>query len=455
MQNSEKTKNNNMNIGSYFTNFLSTMGINLHAKPNIGFDKDKNVFKNPGILKKPYEANQPIFKKVQFATQVKKEDHPGRVYKSSTKMPSSCQNNNEFQTFAQNSEFDIKITDFKSFSSNDPNKNQTNQVKDMYAKNNNFFQPSISFIPIGSSKKQIIHSPHPSKIRNTYREDYDSATLLCHNVPRLQINFDPTRWSKERFEIGRPLGNGKFGRVYLAREKTSKFIVALKVLWKDQIRKHDYEKNIRREIEIMSHCDHPNITKLYGFFWDTERIYLVLEYASGGELYKLLKKQVGQRFSESVVSSYIKQLVDAFKYLHSKKIIHRDIKPENLLVEDENIKVTDFGWSCHTPSNRRNTFCGTLEYLPPEMVNNQQYSEKADIWCLGILTFELLNGTSPFEDKEEYQVKKKIKKGKIQWPSHFSPNAKDFIDKLLKHNSKDRMTLDDCLTHKFIRNYNH
>ena len=216
-----------------------------------------------------------------------------------------------------------------------------------------------------------MHSPHPSKNRKTDSDEDNNNCDLTSAIPIKPGCFNPSKWKREHFEIGRPLGTGKFGRVYLAREKQSKFIVALKVLLKDQIRKNDYERNIRREIEIMSHCDHPNITKLYGYFWDAKRIYLILEYVSGGELYKVLKSQIGRKFSEAVVSSYIRQLIDAFKYLHSKKIIHRDIKPENLLVEDGTIKVTDFGWSCHTPSNRRETFCGTLEYLPPKMVKNE------------------------------------------------------------------------------------
>jgi serine/threonine protein kinase len=143
--------------------------------------------------------------------------------------------------------------------------------------------------------------------------------------------FEPKNWTIDDFEIGKPLGRGKFGHVYLAREKKSKFIVALKVLYKKQLLKSNVEHQLRREIEIQSHLRHDNILRMYGFFWDEKKIYLILEYAPGGELYKDLKKQPNQRYAEPSAADFINQMCTALKYLHSKDVIHRDIKPENLL----------------------------------------------------------------------------------------------------------------------------
>lgn len=185
--------------------------------------------------------------------------------------------------------------------------------------------------------------------------------------------FQPSEWNIDQFEIGKPLGRGKFGHVYLAREKNSKFLVALKVLYKHQLAKNCVEHQLQREIEIQAHLKHDNILRMYGFFYDDEKIYLILEYAPGGELYKTLT-EIGN-FSEKVAANYISQLICGLKYMHSKDVIHRDIKPENLLDSLGVLKLADFGWSVHAPSDRRKTMCGTLDYLPPEMIQ-ARYEKK-------------------------------------------------------------------------------
>ena len=153
------------------------------------------------------------------------------------------------------------------------------------------------------------------------------------------------------FDIGKPLGRGKFGNVYLAREKRSKYIVALKVLFKNQLQQSHVEHQLRREIEIQSHLRHPNILRLYGYFYDHNRVYLILEYAARGELYKELQKS--KRFSEKRSATYIASLAKALVYCHKKHVIHRDIKPENLLIGIKGeLKIADFGWSVHAPNSR-------------------------------------------------------------------------------------------------------
>ncbi|CAI5463428.1 unnamed protein product [Closterium sp. Yama58-4] len=170
----------------------------------------------------------------------------------------------------------------------------------------------------------------------------------------------------EDFEIGRPLGRGRFGKVYMAREKEHKFIVALKKLSKKELLKARMEHQLVREVEIQSNLRHPHILRLFDYFYDEKRVYLILEFAAGGELYRELQKS--QQFSEQRAATYILSLAEALMYCHSKHVIHRDIKPENLLLgSDGEVKIADFGWSVHAPNSRRQTLCGTLDYLPPEM----------------------------------------------------------------------------------------
>jgi aurora kinase len=234
------------------------------------------------------------------------------------------------------------------------------------------------------------------------------------------------------FEIGKPLGKGKFGRVYLAREREHKFICALKVLYKSELQHARLEKQVRREIEIQSNLRHPNVLKLHGYFHDAKRIFLILVFAGQGELYKHLRK--AKRFPEGKAAQYIAQMASALRYLHRKHIIHRDIKPENILVGIHGeIKISDFGWSVHAPSNRRTTYCGTLDYLPPEMIRpggqDNSYDEKVDLWSLGVLMYEFLVGEAPFEDSP-VMTTRRIAKGDMKIPSFVSAEARDLIKKV-------------------------
>jgi aurora kinase len=257
-------------------------------------------------------------------------------------------------------------------------------------------------------------------------------TLTESSIPPQPQPAAPKQWHLGMFEIGKPLGKGKFGRVYLAKERTSGFVCALKVLHKSEIQQGKVEKQVRREIEIQSHLAHPNVLRLFGHFHDAKRIFLILEFAGKGELYKHLRRE--QRFPEWKAAQYIAQMASALKYLHKKHVMHRDIKPENILVGVHGeIKISDFGWSVHAPNNRRNTMCGTLDYLPPEMLRgaskDNYYTEKVDLWSLGVLTYEFLVGEAPFEDTQ-VMTQRKIVRGEYTVPGFVSPEAKDLIKRV-------------------------
>ncbi|KAM5304827.1 aurora kinase A isoform 2-T2 [Glossophaga mutica] len=257
------------------------------------------------------------------------------------------------------------------------------------------------------------------------------------------------QWALEDFEIGRPLGKGKFGNVYLAREKQSKFILALKVLFKAQLEKAGVEHQLRREVEIQSHLRHPNILRLYGYFHDATRVYLILEYAPLGAVYRELQKL--SRFDERRTATYITELADALSYCHSKRVIHRDIKPENLLLGSAGeLKIADFGWSVHAPSSRRTTLCGTLDYLPPEMIEGRMHDEKVDLWSLGVLCYEFLVGKPPFEASTYQETYKRISRVEFTFPDFVPEGARDLIARLLMHNPSQRPTLKEVLEHPWI-----
>ena len=257
------------------------------------------------------------------------------------------------------------------------------------------------------------------------------------------------QWSLKDFEIGKPLGRGKFGAVYLAREKRTKYIVAIKVLQKSQLLKAGVEHQLRREIEIQSHLRHRHILRMYGYFYDAKRIYLILEYSPGGELYKRLTAK--GHFSDRTAARYISDLARALDFCHDKHVIHRDIKPENLLVGAQGeIKIADFGWSVHAPTSRRNTLCGTLDYLPPEMVEGREHDKQVDVWSLGILLFEFLVGTPPFEAEGHSATYRRIARVDLRFPPGVSEDAKDLIRKLLVKDPSSRLRLKDLPNHPWV-----
>ncbi|KAF9483364.1 other/AUR protein kinase [Pholiota conissans] len=322
-------------------------------------------------------------------------------------------------------------------------------------------QPSTSSKPGHSTKPSIdigkydggLELDNEKRGERVYGEAAEELALDSSTSKR-----SPTReWSLHDFDMGRPLGKGKFGRVYMVRTKAEpKYIVALKTLYKSEIVQSKVEKQIRREIEIQQNLRHPNVLRLYGYFHDEKRIFLMLEFAGKGELYKQLSKY--HRFSERRSSRYIDQMADALSYLHSKHVIHRDIKPENLLLGiNGELKIGDFGWSVHAPGNRRMTLCGTLDYLPPEMVEGKEHNEKVDYWALGVLTYEFVCGFPPFEDRNSVNnTYRRIAKVDLKFEDkdvRLSEEVKDLITKLLRYDPQKRLPLSEVQKHPWILKY--
>lgn len=300
---------------------------------------------------------------------------------------------------------------------------------------------------VGSSLQQ----PNSCTESIALRGGRPEPSVKTSNIDEDQVD-NRRQWSLEDFRFIRELGQGRFGKVVKARELKTNYTVALKILQKSQISKLNAEVQLRREIEIQSELDHPNILRLYGFFYDRSRIYLILEYAPGGELYKKLKAN-GGTFGEPQAARYTHALASAVRYCHSKGVIHRDIKPENLLLDaNDNLKIADFGWSVHAVrENRRDTVCGTLDFLAPEMCEGERYDASIDVWSIGVLLYEMLFGAPPFQEVSEYHTKERIKLVDLVFPNRgVSDEAKHLISNLLRRDPAQRMPLSKVMSHPWI-----
>ena len=252
--------------------------------------------------------------------------------------------------------------------------------------------------------------------------------------------------------IPRELGIGSYGRVYLVKNKFTNKNYALKEINKNKlINIYGDCKLVKNEVEIHSKLKHPNIIRLYNMQETKDEILILLEYAENGNLFEIIQKEKG--LNESKAYEYFIQIINAVYFLHQNNIIHRDIKPENILLGENGIlKLCDFGWAKELNVNNRMTFCGTMEYMAPEIVGCENYDFGVDIWALGILLYELIMGHSPFRDNKDRNIMIKIKKHDLIFDKdkNISSECIDLINRLLDENPTTRLKLKDILNHPFI-----
>ena len=259
------------------------------------------------------------------------------------------------------------------------------------------------------------------------------------------------------FTITKELGAGSFGHVYLVTHKKTKASYAIKAIDKRNKTNIEEKPYFRRELEVMYKIHHPNVVKLYGHFEDNNYCYFIMEYISKGNLFGLIPQDKKKRISTQIAASLMKDIISAVYFLHNMDppIIHRDIKPENVLLTENLVaKLTDFGWSNYIQEDeKRTTVCGTPIYLAPEIIKEQGHDEKVDIWCLGVLLFELSTGGVPFPGNDIETLESNILKLKIQWPKDINLEAKNLIMKILKLDPNTRISLAEMMQHHFITKY--
>ncbi len=229
------------------------------------------------------------------------------------------------------------------------------------------------------------------------------------------INKDYWEFSNFRFNKTYDLiGKGTYGNVYLSHNKIDNKPYAIKLIEKKNLSLLNCPiELIYNEISIQIQINHPNITKLFSYYENEENIYMILEYSNKGSLYTLIRKK--KYLKENETFHYFIQVLNAVNFLHENNFIHRDIKPENILLNDKNIiKLCDFGWCVKLENNeKKNTICGTYEYMSPELIKNENYDFNVDIWALGILLYEMLHGKSPFKNSINNNCNKEDEKFEI------------------------------------------
>ena len=260
-------------------------------------------------------------------------------------------------------------------------------------------------------------------------------------------------WKLEDFDIGPKKGEGRFGKVHIARVKGLNLVFALKVMTLKDVS----PTLLERELEIHRKLRHPHIVRLHTWFTDSVHAYIVMDWCNKGTVYDMLYKN-SNGFSTHLAARYTAQLTEAVKYLHglSPPIVHRDIKPENTFLDEKgNLKLGDFGFSAFLQKNPRKTICGTPDYFAPEICKREAYGKSIDVWAIGVFCFEMCYGLPPFVSPEgapESDLNDRIQNAEVQFPHDAHDDERDLITAILEKHPRDRLSLSGIQRHPFLVN---
>ncbi|XP_060660664.1 serine/threonine-protein kinase MARK2 isoform X7 [Drosophila nasuta] len=279
---------------------------------------------------------------------------------------------------------------------------------------------------------------------------------VAQGSPNLQMRSSaPMRWRATEEHIGKyklikTIGKGNFAKVKLAKHLPTGKEVAIKIIDKTQLNPGSLQK-LFREVRIMKMLDHPNIVKLFQVIETEKTLYLIMEYASGGEVFDYLV--LHGRMKEKEARVKFRQIVSAVQYCHQKRIIHRDLKAENLLLDSElNIKIADFGFSNEfTPGSKLDTFCGSPPYAAPELFQGKKYDgPEVDVWSLGVILYTLVSGSLPFDGSTLRELRERVLRGKYRIPFYMSTDCENLLRKFLVLNPAKRASLETIMGDKWM-----
>ncbi|XP_058465620.1 serine/threonine-protein kinase MARK1-like isoform X11 [Malaya genurostris] len=309
--------------------------------------------------------------------------------------------------------------------------------------------------------KPVLASP-VSSVKNS-TEKKISSEILKHIInpqksqgsPNMQMRGTGARWRPAEEHIGKykllkTIGKGNFAKVKLAKHVPTSKEVAIKIIDKTQLNASSLQK-LYREVRIMKLLDHPNIVKLFQVIETEKTLYLVMEYASGGEVFDYLV--LHGRMKEKEARAKFRQIVSAVQYCHQKRIIHRDLKAENLLLDSEmNIKIADFGFSNQfTPGSKLDTFCGSPPYAAPELFQGRKYDgPEVDVWSLGVILYTLVSGSLPFDGATLRELRERVLRGKYRIPFYMSTDCENLLKKFLVLNPAKRASLESIMKDKWM-----
>ena len=325
----------------------------------------------------------------------------------------------------------------------------------LFHKKNLFINPPVNNIIIN---KQYNYISNIYKSENNIESPYFIPGILNKKRKydeKYNLNNFISVFQNEKPKI---IGGGSFGQVFLVMNTINDKLYAIKHMSKESLSsKLNSLEGIYKEIYIQSRIDHPNILPILYVKETSTDFHLVLEYASGGSLFQFIRKN--KYLDEPLAFSLFIQVVNAIYFLHKNNLIHRDIKPENILLfENNTIKLCDFGWCVKLEEGQqRGTFCGTTEYMSPELVNHEEYSKEIDVWSLGVLLYEMVHGYSPFRpEKPDFNAKdviENIRLHKLKFHKNISEECKELIYHLLDEDPIKRYKVEEIFSSDFVKFY--
>ncbi|XP_063707014.1 serine/threonine-protein kinase MARK2 isoform X4 [Culicoides brevitarsis] len=301
----------------------------------------------------------------------------------------------------------------------------------------------------------VVATSKANSANKSVKSNKNRSSTNNKSSPNMPMRGSGQRWRPTEEHIGKykllkTIGKGNFAKVKLAKHVPTGKEVAIKIIDKTQLNSSSLQK-LFREVRIMKMLDHPNIVKLFQVIETDKTLYLVMEYASGGEVFDYLV--LHGRMKEKEARAKFRQIVSAVQYCHQKKIIHRDLKAENLLLDSEmNIKIADFGFSNEfTPGSKLDTFCGSPPYAAPELFQGKKYDgPEVDVWSLGVILYTLVSGSLPFDGSTLRELRERVLRGKYRIPFYMSTDCENLLRKFLVLNPAKRASLETIMKDKWM-----